>query len=496
MGFTPSGLNTGAAGNATTHQTDYATVHNYVGSGELASIAIHEPEVDRYLTRRYGRDDLSGLLSMLGMSKEIERSEYTHFEKDFIHSKVLFNAYTTSAGADVATLTIKTADQSALSYGYPSPYVSENTVKATVPQKYDILQCELASGTLELQVVESFKEAGSALSDFQIKVATLDGGDVPSIANTVEFFIKGNAVNEGSTKRMSRNARTIRYQNVVTKHRDDYKVTDVEWSEKTWFEINGEKRWHIEGMADAARRFHNECEMMLFDGKMITAGATGELAALSGMETVTKSEGLITTIEDSGHNVGYTTDLDIEDLVDMTRSLDRYKGQKRNLLLAGFDFRRSFNKLFREGDGADLGATGSLARVEFGDRSADQIAMNLDFGKVKFNEYEFLVKQTNAFSDPNTLGVANSKYSGMGVVIPLGSTVVYNDLNEAGSKETVPTIRVNYKKGLEYREQVEGGFGILGASNSSEAAGSISMLSHKGLEVFAINQFGLFKKAG
>lgn len=496
MGFTPTGMDTGAAGVASTYQTDYATVHNYIGSGEIAGIAIHEPEVDRQLIRRYGRDDLSGLLSMLGMSKEVERSEYSHFEKDFIHSKILFNAYTTSGGVDVATLTIKTADQTALSYGYPSPYVSENTQKATVPQKYDILQCELASGTLELQVVETFKETGSSLSDFQIKVATLDGADVPSIANTVEFFIKGNAVNEGSTARMSRNARTIRYQNVLGKHRSDYKVTDVEWSEKVWFEVNGEKRWHIEGIADAARRFHNECEMMLFDGRMIIAGATGELASLSGMETVTKTEGLITTIEDSGHNIGYTTDLDLEDLEDMTRSLDRFKGQKRNLLLSGFDFRRSLNKLFREGDGVDLGAANALARVEFGDRDADQIAMNLDFGKIKFNEYEFLVKQTNAFSDPNTLGVAGSKYTGMGIVIPLGQTVVYNDLNEVGSKETVPTIRVNYKKGLEYREQVTGGFGILGGNNSSEAAGTISMLSHKGLEVFAINQFGLFYKAG
>ena len=79
------------------------------------------------------------------------------------------------------------------------------------------------------------------------------------------------------------------------------------------------------------------------------------------------------------------------------------------------------------------------------------------------------------------------------MVIPMDDTITYNNMNST-TGVTVPSLRINYLQnedgGRDYREWVTG-YGM-GAANTNNDFFEVNMLSHTGLEAFALNRFGLF----
>lgn len=494
MGYTnPLQVNQ-PSGGMSTGATSYATVDNYIGAEATASAlgALHKPEVDEEIVRRYGRDDLTGLLSSVpGYTTAIKnRKEYFHFEKDFIHGVINATATEGAAGAAV-TFTLATSGDAQISYNV-SPYTSTATNDVIVPQVKDIL---LLPSRIEV-IVLSVTLGGAGATTFS--AAPLDPLDViPTLVGTEEIIIKTNAEAEGSLEvGKTRNSKLLLYQNNMGIHRRKHVVTGSEMGEQIWVKAEGRfgsgMYWHYEGINDEYHRFKNEEEMTHFDGKKITNTVVSNTA---GFETITKTEGLVETIDSYGTSHDYGAALLLADVKVMTKSLDKFKGDKVNLTLSGYNFREQFNALWRTGDGISDG-TNDTSRINFanGNGLAD-MAVNLDFERAKLLGYTFVIKQTNAFSDPTTLGAEGLGYTDMGIVIPTGNSVVYNDLNDAGSKTTVKSIQLNYKveqNGISrlYKEWVTGGAG--GASTNGEDNMTIWFLSENGLELSAINKYGMW----
>jgi hypothetical protein len=475
--------------------TQYSA-ENFIASDAIAQgIGLHKPDVDPELVRRYGRDDLSGLLSMVpGYTKGIKnRIEYYHGEKDFIHGLVQVEEYV-AAAAFTTTLTFNTNSVGSVPYANP-PYLEgapPQSIPTAVPQKYDVLQLP---GRFELVVISVDKTLGT------MEVGAVTDETIPAIAATDQIIIKGSTQPEASRAGESRNSRLLSYKNNMFIHRRDHKVTGTEMGEQTWMTFRGKggkkgNVWYLEALYDEYQRFKNEVEMMLFDGKQI---GNATLTGIPGFETITKTEGLITTIETAGNNVIYIAGgLLLSDVGDMNRSLNKFKGDKKNLLMSGYDFRDDLNKLWREGDGLGDAAT-DPGRITFANsQGIEDMAVNLDFHQMKLNGFRYFIKQTNAFSDPTTLGAVDQGYEAFGIVIPMGNTVTYNDLSDQSSSEQVKSIRMNYKiekAGISraYKEWVTGGAG--GFKTSDEDAMQCHQLAQVGLEVFAANRYGLFKTA-
>lgn len=181
----------------------------------------------------------------------------------------------------------------------------------------------------------------------------------------------------------------------------------------------------------------------------------------------------------------------------MGRKLTKFKGDKTNLLLEGFEFEVDFNTLWRQGDGVDFGTANAPARLTFSaGQGVEDMAINLDFKSAQLHGYKYMTKVVDIFSDPTTFGATGQNYDTLGMVIPMGNVVVYNDLSDKSSAETVPTIRLNYKiehGGVSryHKEWVTGSVG--GAITSDEDVMKVHMLSECGMEVFAISRFGLFE---
>ena len=74
-----------------------ATTFNF-----MSSFGAIKPDVDDELTRRFGRQRLSGLLDLFGHKKSADNIRYSHFEEDRLYPKIkAANGGAGAAGAAV-----------------------------------------------------------------------------------------------------------------------------------------------------------------------------------------------------------------------------------------------------------------------------------------------------------------------------------------------------------------------------------------------------------
>lgn len=491
-------LGTGALGvsmpSAVAHMDAQLASANYIAQDALAAgLGLYSPQVDPMVERRYGRDDLSGLLtSVQGYHKAVVGSmTYWHYEKDFIHGTLRATCPGAAAGV-AATFTLTANSKEAIEYAsIDTPYISTSEVDTIVPSKFQILQLPGAD-RIELMVTSVDVAAGTFVA---IPIDPADA--IPALAGgTQEIIIKGNAQAEFSDEMPTRTSRLLTYKNNLTEHRSDFKASERGMATVTYIEnfgySDGSKGnvYYLEGMSDEYQRFNNECEMMLFDGKSIT---NPTLANTAGFETVIKGEGLVTTIETSGTNVPYTT-LALADLDTANLSLLKYKGDKTNLLLEGYTFQSGLNKLARNGDGVEFGGANTTARTNW---AITDRALDLDFDKITYNGFTWIAKPVNTFEDPTTLGAAGQTYRNMAIGLPVSEVVTYNEMNVAGSSERARSIRVRYLQDSMghsnfYKEWSTGSLAPNGLTPSTGY--SIHMNAKRGLELFSANRTILFNK--
>jgi hypothetical protein len=491
----------GALGSAkpamiSSQNTDF-TVQNYANTDQVASnLGLHKPNVNPVVFERFGNNELTGLMSFFkGYTEERkDNMKYTHFEADFIHG-IVYAAYTTSGSLTGGTFTLAADAKTTVGWrGADGVYVGgtggNKTVAKTVPQVGDLLQ---APGRVELLVT------AVAADKLTFDAFTTDGSVLGTIANTAEIIIKGSHVKEGSTQSESRNSTYITYQNTMLNHRRDHKVTGTEAGEATWMEFKGENGetknlWYLKGIADEKKRFLNEREMMLFDSKQVTSEV---ITQLSGFESITGTEGLIETIATSGNNVDYGAGLTLGDVDSMNDELIKWKANTTNTLLEGYLFSKQFNKLWRTGAGMETAsANPPVARVELASGNGiSDMAINLDFEKVKYNHFTYMAKVTNAFSSPDTFGAVGQGYDELGLVVPMGDAVVYSDMNKGASKigKTIcMNYHVNHNGVSQAASEWMSGYNGSGLATSGEDAWNVHFRAIVGLETVGINRFGRF----
>lgn len=465
-----------------------ASEYNYLNSLALAE-GLHKPEVSSVYVQRYGRQDITGLLEMLGNKKAVNNPKFSHYEQERIHGK--FNLHATAAagtGTGEFGFTISTGT-SQYTYSGQSPYPTADSFTVNPLSVNDVI--EVKGYTMYVTAVN-----GSAFSAINSDASTANGH--PAIATTDDIIIKGSASPEGSGAPDSRNSRVISYSNYLQIMRRTHKVTGTEFGTKTWIEVegkNGQKGyfWYLQGVADEYHRFLNEREATLLTGddfQSNLAGLAGAGSASFGdANSVTFTKGLIPQISADGNVEGYGT-LTITDIEDMTKELQKNRGARESMLACGHDFKLDVDALIYNGGGSFLGSSGVQFAAFQGVENQD-IRFSID--GIEFGGYKFALKVLDMFSDPNLLGYAGGAYSKMGMVIPMDDTVVYNNMNSS-TGVLVPSLTLNYldndEGGRDYMEWVTGKG--MGAATSGDDFFEVHMLSHCGLEVSALNRFGLF----
>ena len=465
-----------------------ASEYNYLNSLDLAE-GLHKPEVSSVYVQRYGRQDITGMLEMLGNKKAVNNPKFSHYEQERIHGVVRLSASAASASGSGITLAGTAAAGYTYTYSGQSPYPTADSFSANVLSQNDVIE------------VNGFTMYVTAVNGNAFSAISYDSSATrPAIATTDDIIVKGQASPEGSSAPDSRNSRVISYTNYLQIMRRSHKVTGTEFGTKTWIEVegkNGEKGyfWYLQGVADEYHRFLNEREAMLLTGEDFQANLAGLAgigsASFGDADSTTFTKGLIPQITSDGNVQTYSAStLDITELESLIKDFQKNRGSREMMVACGHDLKLEFDALIYDSSGA-LGGGGAVQFAAFQGVENQEVRFSID--AIEYGGYKMALKTMDIFSDPNFLGYAGGIYKGIGIFIPMDDTVVYNSMNSS-TGTMVPSLTLNYldndEGGRDYMEWVTGKG--LGAATSGDDFFEVHMLSHCGLEVSALNRFGLF----
>lgn len=432
-----------------------------VGQSFVSLLDIHKPEIDENFVKRYGNQRLTSLLEMIGRSKPVAQSEYSHYEENWYHSS--FEASVASAptsGYAATTFTIASAYVDA--NGYTAPRVRD-VVEIGVNRQQAIITAKPTETTITLKP----KEAWSFTS--------------ANDSQAIRFVVIGReGLEGGTTPSESLSSEPIKYENRVQIIDGAYRITGSEATNQIWFEVegpNGETgfMWRLQGEKEEAIRFMNYKEMLMLRGKQVNSASTAYTEGFRG------TRGLITDIEQNGQNFDLANNpMGRSDMQDIVRSIDRFRGAKENLFLAGIELRQNIDDMLGAVNGAYVNGT------HFGTfNNSENMMINLGFDGFQMDGYKFALKTYDLFNHPQLLGADGFDYVKAGIIIPMDSG------KDARTKESIPSIAERYKSlgGIDrkYKSWVTGSAGDVATNDIDEI--KVNYRCEAGFEAFGLNRF-------
>jgi len=481
--------------------TQIATTHNYINQRYSAALGESDgsylkPDVAEEVAYRYGNQEVVGIVMARGQINYKSNKTFEHAEEERILTPVFVED--ASAGASNASVQYTMTDSSRAflleqtqpyvdSVTYPSGYpnASSGSTVATFPiRDKDIIEFP---GGVQAYVTAADPSAGTFTC-----YPTQDGENLPAITSDQQIIIKGNAVPESSDNVSSRNGRLLTYKNTMQTFRAFHKWSGDSSAEKGWVPVKGKNPktgasqdgylWYLKGVRDEYLRHCYEVESTLLTGKKIT-----NPTLLGVIEDTSTTEGMIPQIRQMGQVSGYST-IDYTTLEDMVVKLNAERGSMDNHIAGGINFVLSLDTMQREDSNLQAGG---IEYARFADK--DRIN-NFGFSGFKVAGYNFTYSTNDIFSDPNGLGSTDHDYKDMGIVMPYSDTVSYD---RDGNSVQVPSMRINTltEDGGTVRFKKDWVTGtLLDAQTDSKDEGRWDILTQCGLEMFAVNRWGLFEK--
>lgn len=433
-----------------------ATTNNYIGSSDFINNTDGIIDADRgeMLVERYGKQNLTGLLEMLGNKAPVDSTTFYHYEEDWIHTIVTGTLNGTNTeltiSAPVETFDASTNDISSVRVG-------------------DILR-NAAGGVVHVTAVTPAAQSNKATV-----VAVVATG--LSTAENTKFAIVGNAFDEGTDQPRGLTPGLHEYSNNVQIMKESYEVSGSALTEKIWFEVNDPATgrtgyvWALKGEGDTFRRFNNYCETQMIVGRRQTPSVGTPMT--EGLEAFAQS-GNIATVDnlDSTNNV-------IAHFVHLATTLDANRGAKENLYIMGFNRAILIDSFLS----ADSRLTqGGVSYGAF--NGSQEVAAGFGIDSMYLGGYTFHKMRYEPFSYPQLLGGIG--YTDKGCVIPMDSQV------DASSRASIPSLRIRYKAAEGYSREMEhwmeGGAGLDVKTNGLDVL-KLNYRTERGFEGFAANRF-------
>jgi len=285
--------------------------------------------------------------------------------------------------------------------------------------------------------------------------------------------------------------------------KDYYEVSGSDASRIGWVEVASEGgaagyMWYLKAESDTRARFNDYLEMAMIEG-VKGLDATNEttvddtLYGADGGQAV-GTEGLFAAIEDRGNitsgitGVNHATDLAEFDAI--LAEFDKQGAIEENMMfvnratsLAMDDMLASMNS---------YGAGGTSYGVF---NNSEDMALNLGFSGFRRGSYDFYKSDFRYLNDLATRGginAANAASAIRGVIIPAGTSTVYDQ--QLGKNLKRPFLHVRYRASqTDDRKMKTWVTGSVGAATSALDAMQLHMLSERCLIVQGANNFMLMK---
>ena len=385
------------------------------------------PEIYEAEVERYGNRTLSGFLRMVGAELPMTSDQVIWSEQNRLH--IAYDNCTFVSATGVITL----------NPGAVAGIFNVISVNSTVVVMDDFgneAKCLVtastpgAAGTITVQVYTAANLAGAGL------------------VGPVKVFVYGSEYRKGSTTPnydavtapngyISVDPQFTQFSNLPVIIRNKYVVNGSDTAQIGWVEVSTEDGtggylWYLKAESETRLRFEDYLEMMCVEGELVDA-AVSPIANLKG------TQGLFAAIEDRGNvQVGFSAATGISDFDDILRNLDTQGAIEENMLFLDRQTALDFDDMLAA---ISSGSSGGTAYGLF--ENSEEMALNLGFSGFRRGSYDFYKTDWKYLNDASTRGAMVGPNSIEGVLIPAGTTTVYDQI--LGTNIRRPFLHVRYR---------------------------------------------------
>jgi hypothetical protein len=433
---------------------------------------------------RYGNRTISSFLRMVGAEMPTNSDLIKWAEQGRLHTK-----YT-----QVGTAAILNADQAVFQVNDAiNPATAEQVIR--VGQTIVVVQ---NNGTgVNKAVVSAVNNAaggrGQFTADFYEAGGLVTAGTGVGNADVTVFiygseFRKGTLGMEGSLE-----AEDFVFENSPIILKDTYTVSGSDMAQIGWIEVTTEDGgtgflWYLKSEHETRLRFDDYLETSMLEA-VPAEGGSGVLAQVTSDQVGNKgSEGIFYVVENRGNVWSGGNPAALADFDAIISRLDKQGSIEENVIFVDRDFGFDIDDMLAAQN--SYGAPGGTSYGLF-DNDKD-MALNLGFSGFR-RGYDFYKTDWKYLNDPTMRGGLSGTGNVNGLLVPAGSTTVYDQVMGKNAKR--PFLHVRYRasetEDRRYKTWITGSAG--GAATSSLDAMEVNFLSERAVCTLGANNFFIFQ---
>ena len=327
-----------------------------------------------------------------------------------------------------------------------------------------------------------------------------------ALGTQVKVFVYGSAYTKGSAiasnqtaagggvqvagQRVTVQPQFTQFSNSPIIIRDQFVINGSDMAQIGWVEVATEDGtsgylWYLKAESETRLRFEDYLEMSVIEGELAAAGS-----AAIGLATPAKgTEGLFAAVQSRGNvEVGFSGASGLDDFDEILKNLDTQGAIEENMLFLQRQTSLEFDNML---SAVSQGSQGGTAYGLF--ENSEEMALNLGFSGFRRGSYDFYKTDWKYLNDASTRGAQTGPSSIEGVLVPAGTSTVYDQI--LGTNIRRPFLHVRYRasqtEDRRMKSWLTGSAG--GAFTSTLDAMEVNFLSERCLVVQAANNFVLFK---
>ena len=383
-----------------------------------------------------------------------------------------------------------------------APGATQATITNVISVNDTVVVLDTSTGAEGKAIVEA-SVPGSTVGPVAgtITVIPFDGNAFTAANNftsgNLKVFVYGSAYGKGrntagaglDSVRVSVEPKFTQFSNSPVIIRNQYVVNGSDMAQIGWVEVATEDGasgylWYLKAESETRLRFEDYLEMAMIEGELNASGDATYTAAL-----IPGTQGLFAAIEDRGNvQVGFTAAAGISDFDAILKNLDTQGAIEENMLFLQRQTALDFDDMLANISG---GFAGGVAFGLF--ENSEEMALNLGFSGFRRGSYDFYKTDWKYLNDASTRGAISGINSIEGVLVPAGTSTVYDQI--LGTNIRRPFLHVRYRASQaddrRMKSWVTGSAG--GAFTSTLDAMEVNFLSERCLVTQAANNFVLFK---
>jgi len=448
------------------------------------------PEVYEQEVERYGNRTLSGFLRMVGAEMPMTSDQVIWSEQNRLHVSY--------AGVQIANLGAAPATTSTITIAAPAVNVisindtvvilnpvsgAETKGIVTNSGAYGAVASGIAANTLVFQPFDNVRFPAAA-AGVGCKIFVY-GSDYQKGQSTAAVPA-GGVIPAQNVSRVSIDPQFTQFSNSPIILRSQYVVSGSDMAQIGWVEVATEDGtsgylWYLKAESETRLRFEDYLEMSMIESEFNQVAAG--IAASPG------SEGLFAAIQSRGNvQTGFTASAGIDDFDAILKNLDTQGAIEENMLFLQRQTSLDFDDMLASISGGFAGGT-AFGLFE----NSEEMALNLGFSGFRRGSYDFYKTDWKYLNDASTRGGMVGISSVEGVLIPAGTSTVYDQI--LGTNIRRPFLHVRYRASQaddrRMKSWLTGSAG--GAITSTLDAMEVNFLSERCLVTQAANNFVLFR---